>query len=216
MGRRSSAPSTAIRSRSISPTTRSSCACRDRSTMRPSPSGISWRRRHAASAARHPSTRSRCACDPLPDGPVVSRTVILALPGSAAGGPARLRRDRRPARGRPVLAGRRAHRHPRGRGSAQRAGQGDRLAGAGRGAAAQRTDPDGVAAGSASRSSRRRRSPGSPSSPRCRRRRTWRSRRPSGWTRRSSASSATTGSTCIATTVGSTCAISPAGAERPV
>ena len=52
--------------------------------------------------------------------------------------PARLRRDGRPARGRPVHSGRRAHRDPRGRRAPQRPRQARRLAGAGRRDAAPR------------------------------------------------------------------------------
>ena len=43
-------------------------------------SATSSRPRRAGSAARPRSTRSRCAAEPLPEGPIVARSVILALP----------------------------------------------------------------------------------------------------------------------------------------
>ena len=118
-------------------------------------------------------------CDPIPAGPVVPAGGHPRPARPDARRPARVRRDRRPACGRAVHPARRARRHPRGRRPPQRARQGHRVAGAGRRPAAPPADPDGLRAGSASRSSRRRPSPGSRSSARCRRRPTWRSRPPS-------------------------------------
>ena len=47
---------------------------------RSSPSGTSSPRPRAGSAARPRSTRSPSASDPIPDGPVIRREVLLALP----------------------------------------------------------------------------------------------------------------------------------------
>ena len=65
-------------------------------------SATSTRRRAAGSAARPRSTRSRCAARRSRRVRSSPRAVIATLPGRAAGRPARLRRDGRAARGRPV------------------------------------------------------------------------------------------------------------------
>ena len=85
----------------------------------------------AACAGRARSRRWPCTRPAPPTGPHVDRELLAALPDRLS--QPTLRAHRRPARHRPVHAGRRADRRQRGRRPPQRHGQGDRLGAAGRG-----------------------------------------------------------------------------------